>query len=109
MKAKPKTQEEMFPIIESYQSFKGNVKTFLEAHEGITEATFYYWFAKYKKSKQPQSTKPAFIKLKPKKVPQTNIPSVSIYLPNGIRISIDQPMSPDYFTGIATSLSKVSA
>lgn len=108
MRPKQKTEKEMFPLVESYLSFKGSVKEFLEPHK-IPATTFYYWLSKYKRPQQVAINSPSFVQLTSQRLPENSISSISIHLPNGIRISVDQPITSDYFIGITTTLSGITA
>ena len=78
--SKQKTQEEMFPLIESWESSTKNQEQFCRSHH-VRLSTFTYWRSKYRKSQNPSCD--IFTELRPEF--STNI---EVIFPNGVKVCL---------------------
>ena len=84
-----RTADQMFPLMERYNSSGQSIKEFCVQH-GLNEGTFHYWLKKYRAQKSIQ-TKDSFRQIKvvaDKSVYDQGNRRIEIRTPSGLKINI---------------------
>lgn len=81
-----RSREEMFAIIEQWESSQESREAFCQSHN-LPVSTFSYWRTKYAKAKE-QPREPGFVQLKPR-----ISDNLEVIYPNGVRVKVPQGSS----------------
>ncbi len=94
MRNNPEVGQQMFEMIERWQTSGLSQKAFCE-QQSIKFHTFYYWYKRYRMQQATeQDTSGSFVKLHVAK--PSSASSVEIHFPGGIRLIFHEPVSSSY-------------
>jgi len=83
--------EEMFPLIESYES-RSVTQTAFCAEHGLSQAVLNYWLAKYRREAESSN---AFLEIRPVETAPEH-PLLEVCYPTGVRLRIFSPLKAAY-------------